>query len=65
MIEIQNVSKKYGNKLAVDDITFTIKKGEILGFLGSGYLVIIFLVLLFCASADGKHGIDHYKKRDM
>ncbi len=34
MIEIQNISKKYGDKYAVKDATFTIKKGEILGFLG-------------------------------
>lgn len=34
MIEIQNISKRYGNKLAVNDVSFTIKKGEILGFLG-------------------------------
>ena len=34
MIEIQNISKRYGNKFAVKDATFTIKKGEILGFLG-------------------------------
>ena len=34
MIEIQNVSKRYGDKYAVKDATFTIKKGEILGFLG-------------------------------
>ena len=34
MIEIQNVSKRYGNKYAVKDVTFTINKGEILGFLG-------------------------------
>ena len=34
MIEIQNVSKRYGDKYAVKDASFTIKKGEILGFLG-------------------------------
>lgn len=34
MIEIQNISKRYGSKYAVKDATFTIKKGEILGFLG-------------------------------
>ncbi len=34
MIEIQNITKKYGDKYAVKDATFTIKKGEILGFLG-------------------------------
>ena len=34
MIEIQNVSKRYADKWAVKDASFTIKKGEILGFLG-------------------------------
>lgn len=34
MIEIQGITKRYGSKLAVDDVTFTIQKGEILGFLG-------------------------------
>lgn len=34
MIEIKNVTKRYGTKLAVDDVTFTINKGEVLGFLG-------------------------------
>ena len=34
MIEIQNVSKRYGDKWAVKDASFTIQKGEILGFLG-------------------------------
>lgn len=34
MIEIKNVSKKYGNFTAVDDISFEVKDGEILGLLG-------------------------------
>ena len=34
MIEIQNMSKRYGNVNAVRDLTFTLEKGEILGFLG-------------------------------
>ena len=34
MIEITNVTKKYGNFTAVDDISFTIQNGEIIGFLG-------------------------------
>ena len=34
MIEVKNLVKQYGKKKAVDDITFTVKKGEILGFLG-------------------------------
>lgn len=34
MIKIKNLTKKYGKKLAVDNISFTVKEGEILGFLG-------------------------------
>ena len=34
MIEVKGLVKTYGNKRAVDVITFTVKRGEILGFLG-------------------------------
>ena len=34
MIEVKNLVKVYGDKRAVNDVTFTVKKGEILGFLG-------------------------------
>jgi ABC-2 type transport system ATP-binding protein len=34
MIEIRNLSKRFGPLRAVDDITFDVAKGEVLGFLG-------------------------------
>ena len=34
MIEVNDLSKSYGSKLAVDKISFTANDGEILGFLG-------------------------------
>lgn len=34
MIEVENLTKSYGSKLAVDNISFTANDGEILGFLG-------------------------------
>jgi len=34
MIEVDHLSKYYGSLKAVDDISFQVKKGEILGFLG-------------------------------
>ena len=34
MIEVKNLTKDYGSKKAVDDISFTVNDGEILGFLG-------------------------------
>lgn len=34
MVEIQNLTKYYGNKAALKGISFTIKENEVLGFLG-------------------------------
>lgn len=34
MIKVDNLSKCFGNKIALDDISFEIKEGEIFGFLG-------------------------------
>ncbi len=34
MIEVHNLSKRYGDKLAVDDISFTVQPGIVTGFLG-------------------------------
>ena len=34
MIEVQHVSKRYGRVTAVDDVSFRVEPGEILGFLG-------------------------------
>lgn len=34
MIEVKQLSKRYGSLTAVDDVSFSVEKGEILGFLG-------------------------------
>ena len=34
VIEVKGVTKKYGKFTAVDNISFTVKDGEIVGFLG-------------------------------
>jgi ABC-2 type transport system ATP-binding protein len=34
MIEVRNISKRYGDRLAVDDLSFTAEPGHITGFLG-------------------------------
>ena len=34
MIELNHISKKYGNMLAVDDLSLRIREGEIFGFIG-------------------------------
>lgn len=33
-IEVQHISKAYGHQKALDDVSFNLKKGEIVGFLG-------------------------------
>lgn len=35
VLSVKNLSKKYGDRVAVDDLTFHVREGEILGFLGS------------------------------
>ena len=35
MITTKNLSKRYGDNLAVDDLTFSVAPGEVLGFLGA------------------------------
>ncbi|MFB3896760.1 MAG: ABC transporter ATP-binding protein [bacterium] len=34
MLQISHLSKKYGNKIAVDDVSLTVDAGEIFGYLG-------------------------------
>ncbi len=34
MIEVTGLTKRFGPKVAVDDLSFSVKKGEVLGFLG-------------------------------
>jgi ABC-2 type transport system ATP-binding protein len=34
MIQVQNLRKVFGSKVAVDDVSFTVEKGQVLGFLG-------------------------------
>jgi ABC-2 type transport system ATP-binding protein len=34
MIEVKNLAKRYGDKIAVDDLSFTVRPGIVTGFLG-------------------------------
>lgn len=34
MIKVENLTRTFGSKVAVDDVSFTVERGEILGFLG-------------------------------
>ena len=34
MIEVKNLTKRYGNNVSLDHVSFTVEDGTILGFLG-------------------------------
>ncbi|MFN7143675.1 MAG: ABC transporter ATP-binding protein, partial [Myxococcota bacterium] len=34
MIEVQGLTKRYGQMVAIDDVSFTVARGEVVGFLG-------------------------------
>jgi ABC-2 type transport system ATP-binding protein len=57
MIEVKNLVKKYGDFTAVDDISFNIGKGEIVGFLGpngAGKTTTIRMLTGFSPATSGK-----------
>lgn len=64
MIEVRNLSKSYGNKLAVDNISFTANESEILGFLGpngAGKSTTMNMLTGYLSSSGGEaliNGID-------
>ena len=55
MIEVQHVSKRYGEVVALSDVSFTAKKGEVLGFLGANGAgkTTTMDILCGCIGADG------------
>ncbi|NLM01282.1 MAG: ATP-binding cassette domain-containing protein [Treponema sp.] len=61
MIEVENVSRAFGNFLAVDNISFSIKTGEIVGLLGpngAGKTTTMRMVTGFLESSSGIIKID-------
>lgn len=63
MIEVKNVTKKYGKFVAVDDISFEIKEGEIVGLLGpngAGKSTTMNMLTGFIEQTEGEIIIDGY-----
>lgn len=57
MIEVQNLTKYFGPTLAVDDVSFKVERGEIIGLLGpngSGKTTIMRILTGFFPPTDGK-----------
>lgn len=61
MIEVKNLTKKFGNNTILDDIEFSVKKGEILGFLGpngAGKTTTMKIITSFWSPTEGTINID-------
>lgn len=61
MIEVRNLTKKYGDHLAVDDLSFTIDKGRVYGFLGpngAGKSTTMNIITGYLAATGGTVVID-------
>jgi len=64
MIEVKNLVKLYGDKRAVDDVTFTVQKGEVLGFLGqngAGKSTTMNIITGYLSSTSGTVTIDGHE----
>lgn len=65
-IKVENLSKKYGQQKAVDDISFEVKTGEILGFLGpngAGKTTTMKMITCYMAPTEGNISVGDYSIR--
>jgi len=63
MIEVTNLTKKYGRTTAVDGVSFTVQKGEILGFLGpngAGKTTTMRILTCYLPPTDGTAKVAGY-----
>jgi ABC-type multidrug transport system ATPase subunit len=67
VIDAHNLTKRYGDKTAVDDLTFTVNPGIVTGFLGpngSGKSTTMRLILALDARSQGMVTVDGKRYRD-
>ena len=63
MIQVENLVKKYGNHTAVDQLSFTVEKGQIYGFLGpngAGKSTTMNIITGYIAASSGTVSINGY-----
>ena len=61
MIEVTNVTKRYGTHTAVDDVSFRVEDGEVVGFLGpngAGKSTTMNIITGFLSATDGTVTVD-------
>ncbi|HSL24268.1 MAG TPA: ABC transporter ATP-binding protein [Vicinamibacterales bacterium] len=68
MIEVQHLTKRYGPVTAVDDISFRVERGEILGFLGpngAGKTTTMRILTGYIPATDGRATVAGYDVFDQ
>lgn len=61
MIKIEHLTKKYGDRYAINDISFSVEKGEIVGFLGpngAGKTTTMSILTGYLSSTSGTAMVD-------
>jgi ABC-2 type transport system ATP-binding protein len=67
MIEVKNLTKRYGPTLAVSDVSFEVQKGEVLGFLGpngAGKTTTMRVITGYLPASDGSVSVAGYDVHD-
>jgi ABC-2 type transport system ATP-binding protein len=63
VIEVQHITKRYGPVTAVDDVSFRVERGEILGFLGpngAGKTTTMRILTGYMPATDGRASVAGY-----
>jgi ABC-2 type transport system ATP-binding protein len=61
VVEVKNISKKYGSNIALNDVSFSVSEGEVLGFLGpngAGKSTTMNIITGFLAPTSGTVCVD-------
>jgi len=68
VISVENLTKRYASKTAIDGMSFQVQKGEILGFLGpngAGKTTTMRIITGYMPSTDGTVKVDGYDVADQ
>ena len=68
MIEVQHLTKRYGKVTAVDDVSFRVERGEILGFLGpngAGKTTTMRILTGYMPASEGRATVAGYDVFDQ
>lgn len=68
MISVENLTKRYASKTAIDGMSFRVEKGEILGFLGpngAGKTTTMRIIAGYMPSTDGTVKVDGFDVADQ